>query len=77
MVKNHGFLQQLGVSCEKLDDLVSAALKAGAQGAKLCGAGLGGNMIALVDYGHIDPVKIALQETGAVEVYTAKFEARE
>ncbi len=77
MVKNHGFLQQLGVSCAKLDNLVSAALKAGAQGAKLCGAGLGGNMIALVDYCHIDPVKIALQETGAVEAYTAKFEARE
>jgi len=44
---NHGLLVQLGVSTEKLDELVSSALIAGAYGAKLSGAGGGDCMIAL------------------------------
>jgi len=45
---NHGLLSQLRVSTEKLDDLVTASLGAGAYGAKLSGAGGGDCMIALV-----------------------------
>jgi mevalonate kinase len=44
---NHQLLQELGVSCLELDRLVSTARNAGALGAKLCGSGKGGNMIAL------------------------------
>ncbi len=48
MNENHKLLQQLGVSTERLDQMVSSALKAGAWGAKLSGAGGGDCIIALV-----------------------------
>jgi len=47
MTKNHSLLQKLTVSCNELDELVEASLKAGAFGAKLTGTGRGGLMIAL------------------------------
>ena len=43
----HQALQQLGVSNQQLDQLVSSALAHGAYGAKLTGGGRGGCMIAL------------------------------
>ena len=49
MDENHAILKIIGVSCEKLNQLVEAAIKAGALGAKLCGSGQGGNMIALLN----------------------------
>ncbi len=48
MSDNHALLREIGVSCEALDRLVATALGAGALGAKMTGAGRGGNMIALV-----------------------------
>jgi mevalonate kinase len=47
MTTAHETLQQLGVSNQKLDELVSLALANGAFGAKLTGGGRGGCMIAL------------------------------
>lgn len=47
MNKNHELLKEMGVSCKELDLLVKTALKNGALGAKLTGAGVGGNIIAL------------------------------
>jgi mevalonate kinase len=43
---NHGLLEALGISTEKLSELVYTARTAGAAGAKLTGAGGGGCMIA-------------------------------
>jgi len=43
---NHGLLEALGVSTEKLSRLVHAARSAGAKGAKITGAGGGGCMLA-------------------------------
>jgi mevalonate kinase len=43
----HGLLGGLGVSCPELDDLVYLARAAGAEGAKLTGAGGGGAVIAI------------------------------
>jgi mevalonate kinase len=48
MNQAHQTLQQLGVSNQSLDNLVSLALANGAFGAKLTGGGRGGCMIALV-----------------------------
>lgn len=47
MSENHELLKDLGVSIPKLDQMVSAAIKGGAYGAKLSGAGGGDCMIAL------------------------------
>ncbi len=66
--ENHGLLQTLGVSCDELDRLVAAATSAGALGAKLSGAGRGGNMIALVEPETSDTVATALQAAGARRV---------
>ncbi|KKQ01563.1 MAG: Mevalonate kinase [Candidatus Roizmanbacteria bacterium GW2011_GWA2_36_23] len=49
MTENHQLLKELGVSTEKLDHLVEAAVDAGAWGAKLSGAGGGDCMICLVN----------------------------
>lgn len=48
MYEHHRWLSEgLGVSTPKLDQMVEAALKAGAFGAKLNGSGRGGTMVAL------------------------------
>jgi len=68
MDENHRLLVELGVSCPELDRLVEAAKRAGALGAKLSGAGWGGNMIALVEEESIGQVSEALKEAGAVAI---------
>ncbi|HEY73364.1 MAG: mevalonate kinase [Chloroflexi bacterium] len=68
MDDNHELLIELGVSSPRLDDLVEAARFAGAMGAKLSGAGQGGNTIALVEDYLAEEVAEELRETGAVEV---------
>ncbi|MEA3340384.1 MAG: mevalonate kinase [Chloroflexota bacterium] len=68
MDDNHELLIELGVSSLQLDDLVETACFAGALGAKLSGAGRGGNMIALVERGIADEVAEALSDAEAVGV---------
>lgn len=65
---NHWLLRQLGVSSEELDRLVQAARQAGALGAKLSGAGRGGNAIALVTQETLDAVTAAMLGAGAKRV---------
>jgi mevalonate kinase len=66
MNENHAVLQEMGVSCPELDVLVEAARAAGALGAKLSGAGRGGNMIALVTPAAAHHVDAALLAAGSV-----------
>lgn len=68
MDRNHSLLQQMGVSCPELDRLVAAAHDGGALGAKLSGAGRGGNMIALVTEQSSGRVELMLRLAGAVNV---------
>lgn len=68
MDHNHELLIELGVSSSALDQLVEAARFAGAMGAKLSGAGQGGNMIALVEDDVTDEVTAALREAGTKRV---------
>ena len=49
LTENHRLLSDLGVSTPALDTLVTHALKHGARGAKLAGAGGGGVALALCD----------------------------
>jgi mevalonate kinase len=72
MDDNHELLIKLGVSSPKLDKLVEAARFAGAMGAKLSGAGRGGNMIALVEDDVVEEVAEALREAGAKRVINTR-----
>jgi mevalonate kinase len=68
MDDNHELLVEMAVSSPELDELVEAARLGGAIGAKLSGAGRGGNMIALVEDDNLEQVKEALNEAGAKRV---------
>lgn len=74
MNENHLLLQDLGVSCPELDRLVVAAQEGGALGAKLSGAGWGGNMIALVTEGTVGRVDMMLRLAGANRVMVTKVQ---
>jgi len=69
LAEAHVLLRDLGVSTERLDRLVEEALKAGAPGAKLSGAGGGGFMLALAPSQETaDRVADALENAGATRV---------
>lgn len=70
MNRNHHLLQQIGVSCDSLDRLVSSAIAAGAYGAKLSGGGLGGNMIALIPSEEIQKFSSLLIANGATHCFS-------
>jgi mevalonate kinase len=76
MTHNHAILQELDVSSPALDCLVKTALEAGALGAKLCGGGRGGNMIALVQPENADGVTAALRSAGAVNTITTHIDRK-
>lgn len=76
MNANQALLADLNLSCPELDGLISAALQAGALGAKLTGGGKGGNMLALVTPDTQEAVRIALQTTGAVAVHQTSLKRR-
>ncbi len=75
MNENQELLQALGVSSPQLEQLIGAARRAGALGAKLSGAGWGGNMIALVPPQSevISAVTKALTEAGATGVIVTEL----
>jgi mevalonate kinase len=73
MDENHQLLQQMDVSCAELDRLVVAAREGGALGAKLCGAGRGGNMISLVTEETRGRVDMMLRLAGAKAVIVTRI----
>ena len=72
MDRNHCLLQEIGVSSPALDALVHAAIEAGAWGAKLSGAGMGGMMLALAPEAHVEAVHAALARAGAARTITTQ-----
>jgi len=72
MDENHKLLIELGVSSPHLDELVETARLTGALGAKLSGAGRGGNVIALVEDDFAEQVAAALKEADAARVIQTK-----
>lgn len=73
MDENHALCQELTVSCKELDELVVAARRAGAIGAKMSGTGRGGLMVALTPTPEIqDKVAIALEKL-APQVWKTTF----
>jgi len=76
LTKNHLLLREMGVSCDKLDDLVDCALNHGALGAKLSGSGQGGNMIALVESDQAESLAAELKINGAVNTIVTHLSAK-
>lgn len=70
MSQAQGMLRELGVSSDELDRVVDAAIRAGAQGAKLTGGGQGGSVIALAgDADSAAVISAAMREAGAVATW--------
>ena len=69
MNENHAIQRDLGGSGESNERLISAALGAGALGAKLAGAGDGGTIIVLHPEPDSDRLGQALQSAGASAIY--------
>lgn len=66
----HSVLQQLGVSHDVIDALVSISLNNGALGAKLTGGGLGGCLFALADtYEKANDISTILLQAGSKKTY--------
>jgi len=61
---NHDLLRKLGVSSRELENLIEAALAAGAYGAKLSGAGGGDCIIALYPKEKLNSIKMAIEKAG-------------
>ena len=61
---NQDLLRKLGVSSRELENLIEAALGAGAYGAKLSGAGGGDCMIALGPKEKLNRIKMAIEKAG-------------
>ena len=72
---NQLLLDTLGVNSPELERLIQVALKSGALGAKLSGAGLGGNMIALVTQETAETVLSGLRRVGVESPILSKVEA--
>jgi mevalonate kinase len=66
MNHNQVLLEALGVSSPELARLILGAREAGALGAKLSGAGMGGNMIALVTKTDASEIQKAILASGAI-----------
>lgn len=72
MLKNQRVLQDIGVSTPTIEEIIDAAVGAGAEGAKLSGAGRGGNVIALVDEETRQHVERAMRRAGARQVFVTR-----
>ncbi len=75
--QNHTLLQALGVSSPGLDRITAAARQAGALGAKLSGAGLGGICISLVTPQTQAQVRYAVEQAGALAVWEVPLQSME
>lgn len=74
MTQNHHLLQQLDVSNQALDSLVTTALQYGALGAKVTGGGRGGCMIALArNLDDATTISQALAANGAAQTWHHVF----
>ena len=64
MNENQNYLSELGVSIDKLDNMIKASLTAGAYGAKLSGAGGGDCMIAVSSRDKNQAVADSIRQAG-------------
>lgn len=71
MTEGHSVLRDLGVSHERLDTLIDAALDHGALGAKLTGGGMGGCIVVLAESEATErELATVLHDAGAAGVWS-------
>ncbi|MBN1427867.1 MAG: mevalonate kinase [Anaerolineae bacterium] len=68
MTNNQSLLRRIGVSSDEIERLIEAAEQAGAEGTKLSGGGIGGNVIVLAAPEHTERISEALRQAGAVRI---------
>jgi len=72
LVESHASLhERLHVSCSELDRLVDAAMRSGALGARLTGAGFGGCAVALCHSREAARVEAGIRSAGFPDVFSA------
>nr|WP_299170644.1 galactokinase family protein [uncultured Allomuricauda sp.] len=75
MNRHHHILKDyLDLTVPKIDDMVNAALEAGALGAKIVGSGRGGSIVVLAKDGEQDKVVNALMAAGSDNAYAVSVD---
>lgn len=70
MNQHHAVLRDLlKITVPRIDDMINAALKAGAYGAKIVGSGGGGSIVVMAQPGNEAPIVAALLAAGAIDAY--------
>jgi galactokinase len=70
MNEHHAVLRDLlKITVPRIDDMINAALRAGAYGAKIVGSGGGGSIVVIADPAKEDLVIEAILKAGAQEAY--------
>ena len=70
MNQHHAVLRDLlKITVPRIDDMIDAALKAGAYGAKIVGSGGGGSIVVMAEPGNEAPIVAAILAAGAVGAY--------
>ncbi|WP_166925843.1 mevalonate kinase family protein [Flavobacterium poyangense] len=76
MNDHHAVLRDLlKITVPRIDDMVNAALKAGAYGAKIVGSGGGGSIVVIADPKVEDAVIEAILKAGAEEAYAVNVDS--
>jgi len=65
MNDNQQLLRKIGVSHPSLEKFIEVSMNHGGLGAKLCGGGLGGNIIILTEIDKVDSLSELLLGNGA------------
>ena len=64
----------LKITVPRIDDMIDAALEAGAYGAKIVGSGGGGSIVAIAEPGNEGPVIKAIKAAGGKEAYSVSVD---
>jgi len=75
MNQHHQVLRDLlKITVPRIDDMINAALKAGAYGAKIVGSGGGGSIVVIADPANEDLVIEAILKAGAQQAYAVRVD---
>ncbi|PAM95598.1 galactokinase [Flavobacterium sp. IR1] len=75
MNQHHQVLRDLlKITVPRIDDMINAALKAGAYGAKIVGSGGGGSIVVIADPTNEDLVIEAILKAGAQQAYAVRVD---